>query len=94
MKFEKIEGSINPKFSEGVLFEAIEKSIESKGFPRNLVLRKLDLIDKNIINDNKELDRMIAKGNKAISEIMTKSNILNDKCNTLLRDLKRSFAAV
>jgi len=92
MKFEKIKGGNNRNFSEGVLFQAIEKFIETSGYPKNLVLRKLDLIEKNIKNDDKELNNMIEKGKNAISEIMTKSNILDDKCKTLLMELKRSFA--
>lgn len=94
MKFEKIEIKKDSKFSEGVLFEAIVKYIDSVGFPKNLMLKKLDLMEKAIINDSKELDNMVAKGNAAIGELITKTNILNTKCNTLLLELKRNFSTL
>lgn len=94
MKFEKIKGNSNPTSSDGVLFEAIEKYIETTKFPKNLVLRKLDLIENKVTNNNNELDKTISKGEHAIKEIMTKSNILNDNCNTLLMELKRNFTVV
>lgn len=94
MKFEKIESSRNLNFSEGVLFEAIEKYIEKTNFPKNLVLKKLDLLEKKLIKDNNELMGMISKGRKAASDIVLKSNTLNDKCNMLLMELKRNFMGV
>lgn len=94
MKFEKVGNVASSNFSEGVLFEAIEKYIESTKFPKNLVLRKLDLMEKDLINRYNEIAKMIAKGRKASSDLTLKSNTLNDKCNILLRELKRTFTIV
>lgn len=93
MKIEELEpNDSNTEIPEGMLFEAIENYIEVSNFPKNIITKKLDLMEKNIRLSIRETDALSNRGSKSIEQFMDKTQQLNNKCNDLLLKLRRTFS--
>lgn len=93
MKIEELEPQKTPtEIPEGMLLEAIENYIELSNFPKNIITKKLDLSEKNFRSSIKETEALIDRGSRSIEQLMEKSQVLNNRCNNLLRKLRRIFS--
>lgn len=94
MKIEELEPRKDrPGISEGTLFEAIDNYVELSNFPRNIIAKKLELSEKNFKMSIRETEELIGRGSKSIEQLMEKTQVLNNKCNELLRKLRRIFSS-
>jgi len=84
--------NISTEIHEGMLLEAIETYIELSNFPKNIIAKKLDLSEKNLKASIRETEAIIDKGSESIEQLMEKSQRLNNRCNDLLRKLRRIFS--
>ena len=93
MIIEELEPqNISTEIHEGMLLEAIETYIELSNFPKNIIAKKLDLSEKNLKASIRETEAIIDKGSESIEQLMEKSQRLNNRCNDLLRKLRRIFS--
>lgn len=93
MKIEQLEPQdAKIEIPEGMLLEAIENYIELSNFPKDIIVKKLDLSEKNLRSSIREVEALIDKGSKSIELLMEKSQRLNNRCNNLLHKLRRVFS--
>jgi len=94
LKIEELEPQKDrPMISEGTLLEAIDNYVELSNFPRNIIVKKLELSEKNFKMSIRETEELIERGSRSIEQLMEKTQILNNKCNELLRKLRRIFSS-
>ena len=92
MKIEKMGMDKPSNISEGVLFESISKYIDKSKFPKNLMLRKLTLVEQQLNKSNDNINKLIEETEKTIQGIIRKSDTLNTSCNKLLYKLRMDFS--
>lgn len=78
----------NVNMTEEDLFSSIEKHIVKNRFPKNLVLKKFDVMTKSLTDDNKNRIKLIESGRKALQAVEVENNTIKTECNETLEDLR------
>lgn len=92
MKIDELEPQKPTRFLEGMLFEAIEEYIDKSNFPKDLVLKKLDLLERTLKKSIEDVEILSSKGTAAIEDLMKKTQKLDNQCNNLLYKLRKIFS--
>jgi len=92
MKIEKMGMDNIHNISERVLFDAISKYVDKSKFPKNLMLRKLTLVEQQLNRSNDNINKLIEESEKTIQTIIRKSDMLNTNSNKLLYKLRMDFS--
>lgn len=93
MRIDKIrQKKENKPINEGFITDAINNYIDKVIFPKNLVFRKLALIESKFNKEYEDVTKLIVQGNKSINELIGKSEVLNNRCNSLLYRLRMEFS--
>ena len=92
MIIEKIKRKKDNHINEGFLIEAITNYIKKMKFPKNLLFKKINLMEDNLKKEYEDVSRLIIQGNESITDLMNKSEVLNNRCNSLLYKLRMEFS--
>lgn len=92
MKINKMGIDRPSNISEKVLFEAISNYVDKSKFPKNLMLRKLNLVEQQLNKSNDNINKLIEESENSIQGTIRKSDTLNTKCNQLLYKLRMDFS--
>ena len=76
------------RMTEGELFSSIEKYIVKNKFPKNLVLKKFDVMTKSLTDDNRNRIKLIESGHKALQVVEVENNSLRSECREILDQLR------
>ena len=83
-----VQKPVQKSIDGDVVVEAIENYIEYSKFPRGLVVKKLSLKMKEIERATIEIEKICDKSQLELNKMMTSTNDLNIKCNSLLYNLR------
>lgn len=93
MRIEKISPKKEKRpIDEGFITDAIDNYIDKVIFPKNLVFRKVTLMESKFKKEYEDITKLIIQGNKSINELIGKSEVLNNRCNSLLYRLRMEFS--
>jgi hypothetical protein len=85
IKIPKKKSSV---INEGTLNEALHAYIDRSKFPKRLILENLRQKEKLFIKKRTTINNLIIKGRTEINKIQLSSSKLEEKCFSLLEELK------
>jgi len=79
-------------FNEGFILDAITHYIDYTNFPKNILFKKLCLIEDKLKREQEDMSKLIIQGSQSLTELISKSDNLNNRCNNLLYKLRIEFS--
>jgi len=76
------------KFPENLIYKSVLEHINNSGFPKNLLIKNLVIQEGHINFKLKNINNLIFKGQKALTQVETGNSSLKRECLILLEELK------